>query len=321
MVEKIKVRSPKFQHEVSRRGKKFSRRQLLQTAAAVAIPGVILPRTTAIADTFDKPDAGPIKDSIEMWLYTLNMAPEFQSAWDFGFHGAPAIPAGFFGPGSDPWAGTINCVGIPKDLKGKTRAADTIVTHERLVWVPNPNKRIGPAEIPGKYIIRCALTAMTEKGTKPISVTYDRGKREEKWSVTAKLSDDHPGGGHIEITRVAPDGNGGLCDIHIAIKVDFTFKSLPPAKPATAVLRPDVEWLSETDHPFSRWVDKSTLQSFTISPDSNGTFVPASRTVGGRTTRRACNSKSLRVQHSFFLPPNDPVEVTGVVNEVTTFPF
>jgi hypothetical protein len=92
-------------------------------------------------------------------------------------------------------------------------------------WIPNPEKRFGPAEIPQKFTLRCEMVQLSERGTEPITVTYDGGNRPEQWDVVVKLAKNHPGGGRIEITHINSDGNGGLADIEIAVKVAFQFSN------------------------------------------------------------------------------------------------
>ena len=176
-----------------------------------------------------------------------------------------------------------------------------------VIWVPNPEK--GPPEIPLHDTIRAELVALTEESTDPIVVTYDKGQRPELWHVTAVLADDHPGGGHITITSVnEPDGNGGKCDMEIAVKVDFIFERLPPFEHRMVILRPEVEWLSETDHSFLRWVDQKTMDEYLIPARALGDFVPTSRSVDGRTEVLASKSCNRSVQHAFTLTSIKPIE-------------
>ena len=245
----------------------------------------------------------------EMWLTTLNNGPDLLSAWDFGMNGRPPIPADFFAPGSDPWTGSIECIGIPLDPDGPSGQADSIVTHEPVVWVPNPDK--GPPEIPAQSTFLASLTALTEESTEPILVTYNGGQTPEQWSVTAILAVDHPGGGDITITSIAPDGNGGMCDIQIAVKVDFFFEALPPASHPGVVLSPPAEFLSETDHAFLRTVDSALLGSYAIPPGANGNFVPSVTIVGQAAVALASKSCNAATRHSFSLTPAGLPESLG----------
>lgn len=243
----------------------------------------------------------PMVNPREMPLYTLHMEPEFPSTWQIGRGDAPPIPAGFFGKGSDPWVGPISCVGIPLDPKGAAPTADLVVQHEAIEWIPNPEKRFGPREIPKNYRLRCQMLKLHERAVEPLVVTYDHGKRSEKWNVEVTLAKNHPGGGMIEITRISPDGNGGYADIEIAVKVDFTFREESTGRVVT--FTSGVEWLSETDHEFTRWADPATLAQFHIPPSAQGSFIPASRSSGGRIEPLGKCSKNTRVAHSFTLAP------------------
>ncbi len=243
----------------------------------------------------------PMVNAREVPLYTIHMGPEFESTWKFGSNGTPAIPAAFFGEGSDPWVGNISCVGIPLDPNGPAPTSDLVVQHEALEWIPNPETRYGPREIPKNFKLRCQMVKLREQGTEPLTVTYDNGKRSEKWDVVVTLAKDHPGGGQIEITWVNADGNGGIADIEIAVKVDFTFTQQGTGKVVT--LTSGIEWLSETNHYFTRWADTSTLEKFHIPASAQGTFIPASESRDGRVVMRAGASCNRSLTHSFTLAP------------------
>lgn len=237
----------------------------------------------------------------EMPLYTIHMEPEFGSTWQIGIGDAPPIPAGFFGQGSDPWVGPISCVGIPLDPSGDAPTADLVVQHEAIEWIPNPEKRFGPREIPKSYRLRCQMVRLHERAIQPLTVTYDSGKYSEKWDVEVTLAKEHPGGGMIEITKINPDGNGGFADIEIAVKVDFTFKQQKTGEIVSFTSR--IEWLSETDHEFTRWADPATLSQFHIPQTAQGNFIPASRSAGVNIDAVAKCSKNATVIHSFTLAP------------------
>jgi hypothetical protein len=256
-----------------------------------------------------------------MYLYTIHMPPEFPSSWIFGFKDAPAIPADFFGIGSDPWAGTISCVGIPLNSKGPTGTADMIVTQEAIEWIPNPIKAYGPREIPREFRLRCDMKQLSERVPTPIIVTYNGGKREEKWDTLVKIAKNHPGGGHIDITWINANGNGGLCDIEIAVKVDFIFThTVADGQKKQVVLTSGVEWLSETNHNFVRWPSARALHTFNVVPGANGKFIPAMMDLGGETQAKAGCSKNERVIHSFVLAPSVEPPTPGVSTEIKEFP-
>ena len=206
---------------------------------------------------------------------------------------------GLFGPGSDPWSGSISCVGDPLNKTGEAPTADLVVRRERLRWVANDESRFGPPQVPEKYQLRCEMVALSEIGTEAITVTYDQGKRPEQWDVRVELAKRHPGGGMIYITHVNPDGNGGLADIEIAVKVAFIFSH----DGEEVVAESRVEWLSETNHSFARWLDSKTTDRFYVPQYSVGSFIPAMAPVGGQTVTSAACSKNSAVAHSFILPP------------------
>jgi len=277
---------------------------------AVLVAALIVCGWTASSGHAEKPKLDPANSELrrdmvnarDMPLYTLHMGSELQSTWLFGLNDSPPIPAGFFGAGSDPWSGGISCVGIPIDPNGPAPTSDLMVRHEAIEWIPNPEARYGPREIPRSFKLRCQMVKLHEKVVEPITVTFDDGARSEKWGVEVTLAKEHPGGGMIEITRLNADGNGGLADIEIAVKVDFIFRRVGDDKELT--LTSPIEWLSETNHEWSRWADPLAMKAFNIPEAANGNFIPASRTVGGHFEAKGCNSKNARVQHSFTIAPS-----------------
>ncbi len=259
----------------------------------------------------------PMEDPVDMPLYTIHMAPEFPSTWDFG-RTSPPLPAGFFGPGSDPWSGSISCVGDPFDPEGVAPTADLIVRHEKIRWVRNKENRFGPPEIPAKYQLRCDMVELSEIGTEPATVTYDGGKRSEKWDVRIELAKRHPGGGLIYITHINQDGNGGFADIEIAVKVAFIFSR----GGEEVVAESAVEWLSETNHSFVRWLSPQMAERFFISPESEGNFIPATGIIEGGNWVRVGKSCARSVTHSFILPPKrDEIQgAWGTFADIWQFP-
>jgi len=243
----------------------------------------------------------PMTNTVDIPLYTLNMESDLDSTWYFGSGDAPAIPAGFFGWGSDPWFGGISCAGIPLDPKGDAPTADLIVRHERIEWIPNPETRYGPREIPKSFNIRCCMAKLHEHGSKPIVVTYDNGKRSENWDVEVNLATNHPDGGMIMITWINADGNSGYADIEIAVKVEFTFTQQGTGK--VYKFTSPTEWLSETGHEWTRYADADALAKYYIPKESQGNFIPASHYVGGAFEPMGKCSANNVVKHSFTLSP------------------
>ena len=259
----------------------------------------------------------PMKDTVDLPLYTIHMGPEFPSTWDFGWV-SPPLPAGIFGSGSDPWSGSISCVGDPLDPKGAAPTADLVVRHEKIRWVRNKESRFGPPEVPESYQLRCQMVQLSELGTEPVTVTYNGGQRPEKWNVRVELAKRHPGGGMIYITHLHNDGNGGLVNVEIAVKVSFVFSR----SGEEVVVDSGIEWLSETNLNFVRWAEPQMSERFFIPEESAGNFIPATANLGGRTQLRAACSKNRAVAHSFILAPvrSEVKGEWGTFGDVWQFP-
>lgn len=100
------------------------------------------------------------------------------TAEDFG---QTPIPPGFFGPGSDPFTGSVVYQGAP--LGGMIPAQiDTIV------------QRLGSANLPApgsSGTVPIQIVGLSLVGTAPITVTYGGGSPEQ-WTVQACLSSSVP---------------------------------------------------------------------------------------------------------------------------------
>lgn len=93
--------------------------------------------------------------------------------------GANPIPAGFFGAGSNPFAGTVGFIGqnIPTAPVGALNPADTLVT------------RLNNLSFPalGTLTTRIQIKALSLRSSAPINVTYGGGAVEQ-WRVVLTLS-------------------------------------------------------------------------------------------------------------------------------------
>ncbi|WP_458237209.1 hypothetical protein [Pseudomonas sp. P5_A2_2] len=292
----------------------IDRRRLF--TGAMSVPLLLsgyIPSERALAQVQDKFSIRQaLVNPMDVWLYTIHMPPEFPSTWLFGGRENPPIPADFFDIGSDPWVGEVSCVGIPLEPNGHSPTSDLVVRHDAAEWIANPTRLYGPREVPKNLRLRCDMKRLNERGVEPITVTYGGKRPEEMWSVYVGMAKDHPGGGYIDITWINPNGNGGLCDIEIAVKVEFKFTRLPASgTPKEVVLKSDVEWLSETNHNFTRWADAAASRTFSISPGAHANFIPASRDLGGEMKAAAGKSCNSRVSHSFILAPKNAPQSWG----------
>lgn len=106
---------------------------------------------------------------------------------------ATAIPPGFFGPGSDPFAGQVNFGGVPLQTFGGQGIGDTDTIVQRL---PPP-----PSAPPG--VVPIELVGLSLQSIEPITVTYNGGQGPEQWIVDVGPSPTMPLLGHIFIVEPA----------------------------------------------------------------------------------------------------------------------
>lgn len=95
------------------------------------------------------------------------------------------IPAGFFGPGSDPFQGRVEFCGEPlESTLGTLGTIDTIVRR------PSPTVPLSPPA--GMDTVPIEIVALSLVSCQPITVTYNAGTSFELWNVSAALSQFAP---------------------------------------------------------------------------------------------------------------------------------
>jgi len=135
-----------------------------------------------------------------------------------GVDSAPAIPADFFDPGSDPFTGTVNLMSNPLGTFGGfgVGSADTIV--RRLVTANVPN--MGDSDTIPIEIVALSLTSVS-----PITVTFNGGQNPELWDVDVTLSPSTPSPGTMTINHSAPEGGTYDADMNVFVLFTFTRQS------------------------------------------------------------------------------------------------
>jgi hypothetical protein len=114
---------------------------------------------------------------------------------------ASPVPAGFFGTGSQKYAGLVPLVGVP--LQPLVNDIDTVIHRNQDVLTP------------GSTTI--TMTALNLKGINPITVSYD-DNHTESWTVKVNLSDVKASGGSMSF-----NSDGSAFDSSLSVYPKFTF--------------------------------------------------------------------------------------------------
>jgi len=194
------------------------------------------------------------------------------------------IPAGFFGPGSDPFDGIIALEGSPLTTLPPGTLGPTDVIIERL-----DTAKLNV--IPSADTVAIQLVALSLKSTSPITVTYNGGIDPEDWQVDVCLSDpSSPPDGFMYINRPCDSGGSFTVGFSELIPLKATFTPVlggpPPvvADPYRTGSRSidNGRWSTYVPEPFSvytvsDWVEVDTdcdgSPDYSIPPDS-GNFYP-----------------------------------------------
>ncbi len=128
-------------------------------------------------------------------------APPFQSTYDFADQ---PIPTGFFGPGSDPFSGTVI-------LQGAV-SPSFVIRRNSAASLP----AIGSQDTIPIEIVQLSLVSI-----QPITVTFNGGQNPQLWNVAVDLSPVLPPPGSMTITK--QHRNGGVFTTQFNVQPRFTF--------------------------------------------------------------------------------------------------
>jgi hypothetical protein len=148
---------------------------------------------------------------LDPWMTTGGL-----SCHNFGVVGSPAIPADFFGPGSEPFTGEVCFSGTPSGHPSFPDA-DTII------------RRIGPFEdfcdIDAAPTFDIEIVALSLVSVDPISVVVDGTP--EDWDVAVGLSSVAAPLGTLTTTRTHCNGGTYTSTLRVLPKFTFTKVSEP----------------------------------------------------------------------------------------------
>lgn len=141
----------------------------------------------------------------------FNTDPSTPNFVAFGTLPAPPIPAGFFGPGSDPFTGTVELLpDNPFDLCEAIGAGNAVLSRPQSIPLP----LCGDAAPVSIELVELSLVSAA-----PITVNYS-GVPTEMWDVQLTLG-TNASLGVLNVTKL--HGNGGTCDIGIQLRPQFIF--------------------------------------------------------------------------------------------------
>ena len=179
---------------------------------------------------------------------------------------ASSVPSDFFGPGSDPLAGTIVLRGeaLASDPPRALRPADTIIERLGDAFLPQP----GAADT-----VDAVVRAVNLVGIEPVIVTYGGGQSPEPWELRVCLSDWPQPTGSITIYRACAAGGAYAADLPVLPKLIFT----RVADQETRILdygawgRPPLELALDPSRP-GKWVYEAD-PAFEVTSAAPGTQV------------------------------------------------
>lgn len=222
------------------------------------------------------PPSGPYRDG---WV----SHPDAAMCHHFGVTGSPAIPADFFGPGSEPFTGSVCLRGVPlgdPDLG----LSDTIIQRSA---DPFDACTIGG---PTFNAVQIEIVALSLEGIDPITVTVN--SQPEQWNVAVDLSSVPAPVGQLFAQKT--HCNGGTYSTILNVRPRFTFtKVVDPSQ--TRVLDTGVEGIS----PITLTSATPQPWSFDLSADASASVDPCTHFLAGFEDRLPpqscdCNTNNVR---------------------------
>lgn len=142
----------------------------------------------------------------------------------FGPSDNPPIPAGFFGPGSDPFDGGVPLIGAPlgPTMWGDFEDADTLIRRSA-----DPFDRCDLAS-PDLEYVDIEILALNLYSIDPIVITYDGGLSPELWELRMVSSprNDLPDGQFCFLTATKTHENGGTYQLDMLFFPMYIFTRL-----------------------------------------------------------------------------------------------
>jgi len=147
----------------------------------------------------------------------INPGPDFWTSPDagmyFGGQDLPAIPADFFGPGSDPFQGQISFEG---------GALDPLPFPDYHVLIERTTTANVLPPYPAWASIDVEIVELKLVSIIPITITYNGGVNPEQWDVEVGLSVIPPSNGYMDVIKENPDG-GIFSYMPLYVQPMFTF--------------------------------------------------------------------------------------------------
>ena len=139
------------------------------------------------------------------------------------FIGTP-LPPGFFGPGSDPFAGDVVFKGVPLNTTptGILGPTDAIVSRLAQPNVPT---------VPSTDVVPIEIVALSLVSVSPITVTYNGGTSYELWNVNVHLSSGPQQRDSMTVNRTCPQGGTFTATLPVQPLFVFTRVQPPPVNP------------------------------------------------------------------------------------------
>lgn len=156
-----------------------------------------------------------IEPGFDLWV-----TPEDgNTSIELGCPDIPPIPADFFGPGSDPFTGTVDLIGeplttIPDNVLGPT---DTIIERKEFALLP---------ECPSVATVDIEIVALSLVSVNPIIVTFNGGQDPQNWDVKVCLSSQPQQTGSMTISQNCTEG--GTFDALLPVLPLLIFTQLDP---------------------------------------------------------------------------------------------
>lgn len=167
-------------------------------------------------------EAGPY--AIDPWITNGSLA---ENCEDFGAPDVCPLPADFFGPGSDPFVGTVCFRGVPLGPVTLPGFSDPLDFGEADTLIHRDEDPFDACELPSAdpHTVAIRMEQMHLESIDPIVVTFNGGQDPEEWDVEVVVdtSSGQPGG---LLTASKTHCNGGTFEAAISVCPTFVFTNI-----------------------------------------------------------------------------------------------
>ncbi len=228
---------------------------------------------------------------------------------------SPAIPADFFGPGSDPFTDEVCLEGQPLGPISLPGYPDPMVFGQADTLVKRSGDPFDRCELPSPTgsTVETQIVALNLKSTGPITITYNGGQDPEEWDVKVDLSDVTPAPGWITAVKTHCNGGTYVSELHVQPRFTFTKVGDPTQEQVLDTGLEDIPYVTliqDDDPPWTSDLSPGLTWPSPIDTDFHPSVEDTEPTIDCD-----CNQNGVRDKCDIEDPTSDDCNTNGTPDE------